>query len=279
MLGGDSKIIFAIQPVLLIMIPYRIYRNLAVVLLLAVSFIIIAGCSQVGQTPVEPVRPITPLLPTPPKSQTDLIAFVGRNEQITSIGLMTSNGQNVRYVTDATGNDLLPKWSPDGQHIAYLSDRQVPLNEHGRQYYDLWLFSLSGEQSSRLTQVGQVFNYLTGFTWSPDSDKIMYSAPAFGVKVVDLIDLSTSTLEKHLRSPFAWSVKGELALSDSYIHPQAVFSLAILSSDYSPVLPPQEGFISGGHYSLNTATSLAWSPDGQQLAIGSYAASSEADKS
>jgi Tol biopolymer transport system component len=206
------------------------------------------------------------------ESQKDLIAFVGRNEQTTSIGLMTSGGQNVRYLTDAAGNELLPKWSPDGQYIAYLSDRQVPLDEHNWQYYDLWLFDLSDEQPTRLTQVGQVDNYLTGFTWSPTSDKIMYNVSTFGVNIIDLENLLTDTLGEHFNAPFAWSVKDELALADHYIHPQAVFSLAILNSDYIPVLPPKENFRAGGHYPLNTATSLAWSPDGEQLAIGSYAA-------
>ncbi len=203
------------------------------------------------------------------ENQEELIVLVGRNEQTTSIGVITSNNQHTLYLTDSAGNELSPKWSPDGKYIAYVSDRQIPLNEHNRQNYDLWLFDLSKEQSTRLTRGGQLSSYVPNFAWSPDSNKIIYYGP-LGVSIVDLHDLSTSTLGEHFYFLFAWSVNDEIALSDIYIHHPAVHSIAILDSDYIPVLPPKEGFKVGGHYSLNTATTLTWHPDGERLAIGSY---------
>lgn len=238
----------------------------------------VASCSDSAQSFSEPMPTFTPPetqiispTPTPAESQEDLIAFVGSNEQTTSIGLMTSDGQNVHYVTDDTGNELLPKWSPDGQHLAYLSDWQVPLDEHDQQNYDLWLTDLSDEQPTRLTEEGQVHKYLTTFAWSPDGDKIMYGTSNGGVNIIDQTSLSIYALGRHFGPPFAWSARDELAIADHFIHPQAVFSLAILNSDYTPVLPPLEGFFrAGGQYPLNTSHSIVWSPDGEDLAIGSY---------
>jgi|GEM_PF-3158666 len=248
------------------------------ILLIGSSIFMIASCSDPAQTSIEPMPTLTPIpetqiispTPTPPESQEGLIAFAGDNEQTTSIGLMTSDGQDIRYVTDDAGNELLPKWSPDGQYLAYLSDRQIPLDEYDQQFYDLWLLSVSNEKPARLTNEGQVDKYLTTFAWSPDSDKIVYIAWPTGVKVIDLTDLSDETLGIHFSPPFAWSVKDELAIADhSFLH-TAIISLAILASDFAPVLPPEESyFVAGGHYPLNTAHSMAWSPDGEQLAIGS----------
>lgn len=256
---------------------------------LMVCLVVVTSCAQVVTSPVPPLPPSTethqlspstpqpdttftplaPLSPTPLPSREELIVFAARAEQ-TTIGLITSAGQNQRGLTDAIGNDFLPKWSPDGQYIAYLSDRQVPLDKNNEQFYDLWLFDLANGHSTRLTREGQVDSHLTAFVWSPNGNKIMYDALSIRVEVIELKSQSIDIVGDHFNSPFAWSKQGEIAVTDRFTEPMAIFSLAILNSDYNPILPPEVGFTAGSGYPLNTATSLAWRPDGKQLAIGSY---------
>jgi len=268
----------------------RIYQNLTIILIV-VSSVFIAGCSRVMTSSVTPT--LTPLTetrqlpssttqmdtistspgsssPIPSPSEEELIVFAERSEQVTTIGLINGIGQNRQDLTGPGGNDFLPKWSPDGRSLAYLSDRQVPLDKHNQQFYDLWLFNLTTKHSTRLTQQGRITSYLTGFAWSPNSDKIMYDALSVRVETIELKSRSIDVVGDHFNSPFAWSKQGEVAVTDRFIEPMAIFSLAILNSDYNPILPPEVGFTAGSGYPLNTATSLAWRPDGEQLAIGSY---------
>lgn len=216
------------------------------------------------------VSPVFPSPPIPPQGREELIVFAGRNKQTSSIGLLTSDGQKRRYLTDAGGNDLLPQWSPDGQYIAYLSDRQVPVGEHN-QDYDLWLFDLAAERLTRLTRKGLVAygSSFTAFVWSPGGDKILYETMP-GVKTVDLKDKSIETVGEHLTIPFAWSDQGNIAITDIFTGERAALSLAILDSNYVSHFPHVEGYTVGGLYGLYTATSLAWQPNGELLAIGSY---------
>jgi len=257
---------------------------------LVVCLVIIVSCSRVMTSSITPtLTPLTetlqlpssttqmdtistspvPSSPTLSPSEEELIVFAERSEQVTTIGLINGIGQNRQDLTGFGGNDFLPKWSPDGQSIAYLSDRQVPLDKNNEQFYDLWLLNLANEHSIRLTHKGRVFNYLTAFVWSPNSDKIMYSAPR-GVETVELKSGSIDIVGDYFGPPFAWSQKNEIAITDSFTEPMAIFSLAILDSNYVSHLPHYPGFTAGGQYGLNTATSLVWRPDGEQLAIGSY---------
>lgn len=251
--------------------------------------LIFTGCTPMVTTPVRPTLsptktaaeqtsstalPSTPISATEP---TEHIVFSSHEEGSAILGLIDSSGQNLRYLTALPGNSLLPKWSPDGQSIAYLSDYQIPVDEYGQQYYNLWQYNLATQQVKPLTQDNDI-SYLTGYSWAPTSDKILYNPSRGAAKVLHLRDLSIDTPGTYLSAPFAWSKRGEIAITDPFIDPVAIVSLAILDGNYQPILPPAEGFRTGGHYGLNTTSSLAWHPEGGRLAIGSqFAARGDGD--
>jgi tricorn protease len=73
---------------------------------------------------------------------------------------------NVRTLTiDNSGvHELNPAWSPDGQSIAYLSDKTGE--------YELYVRPQLGGEEVRVTSDGNMYRY--GPVWSPDSKKLLY---------------------------------------------------------------------------------------------------------
>ncbi len=84
----------------------------------------------------------------------------------------------VRNLTNASGSaERSSAWSPDGQHIAYWSDRSGE--------YELTLRSPSGNGEPRtLTRFEPGFRY--GIFWSPDSKKIAFIDNAQRIQLFDL---------------------------------------------------------------------------------------------
>ena len=73
---------------------------------------------------------------------------------------------NIRSLTRSPGvNEKFPAWSPDGRHIAYLSDRS------GED--ELYLLRAKGGKEQRLTRNGACFRFPP--KWSPDSSKLAFA--------------------------------------------------------------------------------------------------------
>jgi Tol biopolymer transport system component len=63
------------------------------------------------------------------------------------IYLMNSDGSHQVNLTHAASNDVLPKWSPDGSRIAFLSDRETS------GIMQIWIMDPDGSNSVQLTGV------------------------------------------------------------------------------------------------------------------------------
>ncbi len=73
---------------------------------------------------------------------------------------------NIRTLsTDNSGvHELNPTWSPDGQWIAYLSDKSGE--------YEVYVRPQMGGEEIRITSDGKMYRY--GPVWSPDSKKLLF---------------------------------------------------------------------------------------------------------
>ncbi|HUQ41901.1 MAG TPA: S9 family peptidase [Candidatus Limnocylindrales bacterium] len=71
-----------------------------------------------------------------------------------------------RQLTDGPKKDSAPRWSPDGEWLAFLSDRE-------RDKPQLYVMPASGGEARRLTDLALGTQPAT---WSPDSSKILVSA-------------------------------------------------------------------------------------------------------
>ncbi|MBK8496430.1 MAG: PD40 domain-containing protein [Chitinophagaceae bacterium] len=97
----------------------------------------------------------------------------------------------VKNITRSTNaNDRYPAWSPDGNTIAYWSDRSGE--------YELWLAQPGKEDApKKVTSYGDGFRYK--LYWSPNSKKIVFIDNAMKIKMYDITNGSTTDIDQALR--------------------------------------------------------------------------------
>jgi Tol biopolymer transport system component len=125
----------------------------------------------------------------------------------TEIYTIESNGYGVRRLTDAAGEDNGPAWSPDGQKIAFESDRDVPDGSA-----DLYVMNADGSDQHKLTNSAGVSE--VSAAWSPDGTRIAYWRRGEDLESIGVIN-ADGTGERMLTGPDepaadpAWSPDGE----------------------------------------------------------------------
>src|SRR6516164_5075837 len=90
-----------------------------------------------------------------------------KSEYREQIWLAASDGTASRQVTFAEQTSNAPRWSPDGQWIAFLSKR-------GDKFANVWVLPADGGEAWRLTDSKSDVMQLS---WSPDGKWIAYLSP------------------------------------------------------------------------------------------------------
>jgi len=85
------------------------------------------------------------------------------------------DGSQFRRLTDDDFRDRGPAWSPDGQQIAFYSDRSGQ--------YEGWSIHPDGSALEPLTKLGRSLNFPS---WSPDGRKIAFTSTSAGTVLFDL---------------------------------------------------------------------------------------------
>jgi dipeptidyl aminopeptidase/acylaminoacyl peptidase len=78
-----------------------------------------------------------------------------------AIWLARTDGSPPRRFTSGTHRDTMPRWSPSGEELAFLSDRTGS--------DQLWVIPRNGGEARQLTNFVEP---VTGFAWSPDGQRI-----------------------------------------------------------------------------------------------------------
>jgi|GEM_PF-715127 len=240
-----------------------------------------------------PVKEKLPIL-----RENGMIAFVSdRNGTSAEIYVMLSDGTNVTQLTSiAEAEDSLPKWSPTGDKIAFVStldgyEEIVVVDSNGTNRVSLtkstspfsglgwspdgkqlvfskgdsnhkWIFVMNSDGSSarRLTITPSLD---TDPSWSPDGEKIAFSRDlGFGNVEIYVIDKDGSDEKKLTNLPGRdyyprWSPEGDqIAFVTDRDGNDEVY---VMNSDGRR----------GKNLSNNTATDLfpSWSPDGTLIAF------------
>jgi Tol biopolymer transport system component len=91
--------------------------------------------------------------------------------------LFTANraGTPLHRLTDDAAQDIVPRWSPDGEWIAFLSDRS------GK--YEIWKVKPDGSGLSQMTN--EPGRDLIAPVWSPDGKKLLYQIRNVNSYIID----------------------------------------------------------------------------------------------
>ncbi|MEX2537756.1 MAG: hypothetical protein WD646_03790 [Actinomycetota bacterium] len=104
------------------------------------------------------------------------IAFDTNRDGNREIYLMAGDGSGQHNITNEPSGEIGPAWSPDGNRIAFLTDR-----DHAGVTTELYVMNADGSNAIRLTNNEEIIE--TNPAWSPDSSKIAFQATEPGVGI------------------------------------------------------------------------------------------------
>lgn len=184
------------------------------------------------------------------------------------------------WTVPATGGDAVPErltndsfvemnpvWAPDGQSLAYSSDRGGEM--------DLWVRDLRTGTDRRVAPGGEKA------AWSPDGARLAYLDPISQLRVVDVKSLEGRQVHERLNEPGrpSWSPDGR-AVVMSALRPyssrfrEGTNQVLWVQVDPAPsdtgrdAFAPDRWFDPVPHTSIGMRENLGpvWSPDGRQMA-------------
>jgi len=158
----------------------------------------------------------------------------------------------VRLAADTKAPLYLPRFSPDGQRIAYDTE--------GREER-VWVYDIGRSTASRLTEIGSA-----GCAWTPDGKRLAFSSPISGQENLYWQAADGSSAAERLTTSDYWQTPGAFAPDGSTLAfveepPETGYDILILDMKSRRVTP-----------FLKTKAREGWpeySPDGRWLAYAS----------
>ena len=172
------------------------------------------------------------------------IAFVRDGE----VYLLSADGATFTNLTNDPSSDDGPTWSPDGQMIAFVSNRVFSAN---REWSHIFVMNADGTGPTQLTS-GE---WHAGWpAWSPDGGKIAFARSGGpNIYVMNSDGSAITQLTSGLHP--SWSPDGtRIAFSN-------VFDVFVMNADGSEVTQVTTAMSTGVH--------PTWSPDGTKIAFAS----------
>ena len=165
----------------------------------------------------------------------EAVMTADKSEFVTQIWMASSEGKDNYQMTFGEKSSTNPKWSPDGNWIAFTSNRKDNKN-------NLYLLRATGGESEQITDLK---SGISDFEWAPDGKSIAYS----------MSDVKSDDEEKNDKgkNDFRW-VNENLKMARLYVIPVAKDAAG---KREAKKLTNDSRHISG----------FNWSPDGKRIVV------------
>jgi dipeptidyl aminopeptidase/acylaminoacyl peptidase len=171
-----------------------------------------------------------------------------------NLWIINADGSDHRPLTTGNRNDVSPRWSPDGNRLAYLSDA-----DGKQQLYIRWMDT---GQTARITNLDQAPDAIS---WSPDGKMLSFSSLVLG-KGPHVADLpSPPAGAKWADPPTAYDRLVYRFNGAGYLKPGYMQIFVVSAEGGTPRQISNGNFPNGGNEFGPTRAS--WTPDGKFLII------------
>ncbi len=189
------------------------------------------------------------------------------NKKTGHIWLVSIEGREARQLTRGEGSDSRPRWSPDGQAIAFVSTRG------GKS--QVWIIPTNGGEARQLTSISTEAD---GVVWAAKGDNLLFTSQVYPDCPDE--DCNSRKLEESARSKVKARLFDELLFrhwdawrDGKYTHLFIVSSKGGASRDLTP------GAFDSPTFFLDAPDGYAISPDGTEVCFTSNRSKGEAGQS
>lgn len=169
-----------------------------------------------------------------------------KDRAVGQIWMMNIDGSNHQKLTPREVNESRPRWSPDGQRIAFVSS-----TEQGAEIYVYWL------ETGRLAKLSHLESSPSNLSWSPDGQSIAFTSKVAAAAPVIAKMPPRPKGAKWAAAPRITDRLKHEADGRGYLKPGFTHVFVIPAEGGTPRQLTTDDY--------NHSSNLSWSPDGEMI--------------